>query len=52
MSHTVIILSFQADMSGQTVEVQTQMRKAPNRNCLPFRLHLLDTLMLKPQYLN
>ena len=46
---TVMILSFQIDRSGQTVGTQIRLLlkelSYQGRHCLPFWLHLLDTLL-------
>ena len=44
-----MILSFQTDSPGQTVQTQIRLRlEEPSDqglHCLPFRLHVLDTLL-------
>ena len=45
---TVMILSFRTDMPGQTVQTQIRLlleeQSDQGLHCLPFRLHLLDSL--------
>ena len=47
--HTVMILSFRTDMPGQTVQTQIRLlleeQSDQGLNCLPFRLHRLDSLL-------
>ena len=46
---TVMILSFQTDMPGQTVQTQIRLllekQSDQGLHCLPFRLHHLDSLL-------
>ena len=46
---TVMVLSFWADMPGQTVQTQIRLlleeQSEPGLHCLPFRLHPLDSLL-------
>ena len=46
---TVMILSFQTDMPGQTVQTQIRLlleeQSVQGPHCLPFRLHRLDPLL-------
>ena len=46
---TVLILSFQTDMPGQTVQTQIRLlleeQSDQGLHCLPFRLHRLDSLL-------
>ena len=47
--NTVMILSFQTDMPGQTVQTQIRLfleeQSDQGLHCLPFRLHCLDSLL-------
>ena len=47
--NTVMILSFRTDRSGQTVQTQIKLlleeQSDQGLHCLPFRLHLLDSLL-------
>ena len=47
--HTVMILSFRTDRSGQTVQTQIRLlleeQSEQGLHCLPFSLHLLDSLL-------
>ena len=49
VSITVMILSFRTDRSGQTVQTQIRLlleeQSYQGLHCLPFQLHLLDTLL-------
>ena len=46
---TVMILSFQTDMPGQTVQTQIRLlleeQSDQDLHCLPFGLHRLDSLL-------
>ena len=46
---TVMILSFQTDMPGQTVQTQIRLlleeQSDQALNCLPFHLHRLESLL-------
>ena len=46
---TVMILSFRTDRPGQTVQTQIRLlleeESDQGLHCLPFRLHLLDSLL-------
>ena len=48
-SPTIMILSFRTDRSGQTVQTQIRLlleeQSDQGLHCLPFRLHLLDSLL-------
>ena len=46
--YTIMILSFQTDMPGQTVQTQIRLLEEQSDqglHCLPFRLHRLDSLL-------
>ena len=42
---TRMILSFQTDMPGQTVQTQIRLLSDKGLHCLPFRLYSLDSLL-------
>ena len=46
---TVMILSFQTDRPGQTVQTQIRLlleeQSDEGQHCLPFRLHLLSSIL-------
>ena len=53
---TLMILSFQTDMPGQTVQIQIRLlleeQSDQGLHCLPFRLHHLDSVVVEPHSSN